>query len=296
MSIFSRFFTKNKNIESINEIKKTKSCTLFENNCRHGNYNHQLYFDCCKKFVDCSLCHKEKCDFYQRNTPVLKKIRCIQCGSTQSSCNKCQNSDCRVQFADNFCRLCCNWTSNENKSYHCYKCKKCYINSKGKLLHCDKCNTCFYEGQINTHHCNINLTDNECQICMIKVKNSPSKVYLLNCGHSIHHSCYLDYEKSCNEQKKIITCCLCRKSMFYNKEIEKKFDNYAKEWSVSSTQKEWLSYISCNDCGNKSITSYHPKYKKCIECSSYNNIELNIIKDIPVCEEVLQPSAPLLEK
>ena len=296
MSIFSRIFKKKENSKSINKIKETKSSTLFKNNCKHANYNHQLYFECCNKFVDCSLCHKEQCDYYQTNTPCLLKIRCICCGSTQSSSNQCQNSDCRVKFADNFCKLCSIWSSNENKSYHCHKCKKCYINPKGKLLHCDTCNSCYYENQINTHHCNMNSMDNECQICMVKTKNSPSRVYLLKCGHIIHHDCFVEYEKSCNEQKKLITCCLCRKLMIYNNEIQKKFDEYAKEWSISSSQKKWSSYISCIDCENKSIVDYHPKYRKCLECNSYNNNELSIIKDIAICKEMVTPSAPPLNK
>jgi hypothetical protein len=289
MSIFNIFKRK----KEVKQIVREPS-TLFENNCRHGKYNHQVFYKCCNTYVDCYLCHKEKC--HEVNRPILLKIRCIHCGCIQSSSNQCKNSECEVKFSDHFCKICTVWSSNTNKSHHCNKCNICYIEPIEKLIHCDTCNICYYKSKINNHRCikNKNLQDIECQICLEKVNNSHFEVCTPDCGHDIHRKCFNEYKKSCYEQNKLITCCICRKSMIKSKEIEKKFDNLANNWSLSSNQKKWLSYISCNDCEGKSLVKYHPKYRKCLDCNSYNNIEQSIIKDIEEKQNMPIPSAPLL--
>lgn len=274
--------------------------SLFQNNCRHGDYKHQILFGCCNKYYDCSLCHKENCDFYLLDTPSILKIRCIDCGTTQSTSIQCQNSECRVKFAEDFCKKCCVWSSKGNKSYHCHKCNICYIQIKDKLIHCDTCNSCYYPKTFKNHKCSMNPSENKCQICFMKLKETPYDSTLLDCGHSIHDHCLLEYYNSCKKENKLVTCCFCRKSIeIYKEEMEKKIDNLVNNWLVSGEKKNWLSNISCIDCEQKSVVRYHPKYRKCLICKSYNNYEINIIKDNDINQEICSniqiiPSAPPL--
>ena len=285
-----------KNLFNFNKPKpktqvKEKSSTQKINHCKHGVYNHQLFYKCCKTYMNCSFCHKEQCDSYLHGPVPLLKLKCKLCQTEQSSGNHCKNDECNVKFADNFCKTCTVWSNSKKKSYHCDKCNKCYINIRTNLVHCDTCNQCYYNNVFDKHKCSMNKEPHKCQICFEYVINSPKKYYFLECNHVIHNECYNKYHEICQKENKITTCCLCKKTIDQNSENEKKFDQLALSWSVSNEQTNWKSEISCIDCEKKSTIKYHSRYRKCAMCKSYNTYELKIIKE-PTQPSPMLPSAP----
>ena len=241
--------------------------------CDHGVYNHQIYLECCKKYFGCCFCHNENND-HITNKHNISHIKCIKCNTIQPVSNNCAN--CNVQFAKKFCKKCYVWSNSTIE--HCNDCNKCYINLTEKIYHCHGCNKCYYKNPFNYHKCSLNQGDYECQICFEKLKMSNQEYFYLKCNHIIHKKCYNEYLKSCKNNEKLPTCCLCRKLMLPPSNFEKEFDQKLENWKVLECQENWISYFQCNDCEKKNIAKYHPKYIKCIDCKSYNTNNISIVK------------------
>jgi len=238
--------------------------------CDHYNYNHQLYFNCCKKFYDCVHCHNKNST--HKSYPMnITKIKCLMCYTIQDPQQNC--TKCKIKFSEYYCSKC--KLFNNSSIYHCNKCNICYINHGKIMKHCDSCNKCYYESIFDIHNCNLK-NNNPCQICLDDVKNSSQYFYTLKCSHNIHVNCYNEYKKKCIENKKIIGCCICKKSINIQKDTER-IENIIKN-DQKFIENNWKSDILCYDCYNNSTIDYHSKYLKCIHCNSYNTNQVKILK------------------
>ncbi len=130
--------------------------------CEHYNKKcYKFHFSCCNIYDPCIRCHRERrltesdimkcCD---DNLIVVDKITCSECEQEQVLSNICSN--CKEQFAPNYCSI-CNIYTDKNIT-HCDYCKICRIGNKEDLFHCFNCNGCFFSVNKASHKCQVNLT------------------------------------------------------------------------------------------------------------------------------------------
>jgi hypothetical protein len=119
----------------------------------------------------------------------------------------------------------------------------------------------------------------DCSICLNKILNNTEQISVLRCSHLIHKDCYDSLIKNSDENGKIPSCTLCKKSLRDPKKYEAKFDTILYNYVMPDYYKKWISEILCNDCNEKTNAPYHIKYHKCSKCKSYNTNVCNVIKD-----------------
>ena len=176
---------------------------------------------------------------------------------------------CSIVFAQYFCSVCNLYDENGIKKniYHCDKCGICRVGPTEKVFHCDDCNICYDIDYYTNHHCskNKNIFKGNCPVCMEDIYTSRKSGTLLECGHSMHHSCYTKYLKKGN-----LTCPLCKKSIIDPKIFEQQMDLQHAAMKMPEEYKNKKRAILCNDCLTKSIVPFHILPGKCKKCRSYN--------------------------
>jgi len=121
------------------------------------------------------------------------------------------------------------------------------------------------------HKCIERSVDCDCPICGDYLFNSPKSVVFMQCGHSIHKTCFYEHMQTSYK------CPLCSKSCV---NMETQFRNYDMAILSQPMPPEYLdarAIISCNDCSAKSQTTYHWLGLKCSLCSSYNTIQHQLL-------------------
>lgn len=138
----------------------------------------EIIAKCCNKKFKCIECHDEQTDHELKNKDI-ERVVCCNCGKEQDISGKCQS--CEIPFARFYCPL-CKLLSNEIL-YHCEYCDKCSY--KKWYKHCNKCGCCLP----HNHICIENKLDNDCAICLEKLKNGKKNI-VLECGHVLHKMCF----------------------------------------------------------------------------------------------------------
>jgi len=264
--------TDTKEIPNITKIKKiTKKCT-------HYNNNLLVYADCCKEYFECHLCHNEDRG-HTMNRPLINKIKCINCNEINTPKTHCEK--CNIEFGKTYCNLCKVWCSNIKETFHCHKCKKCRIGNIKNYFHCDECNVCYSNNCKGKHICKIinNNKNDNCSICLDKIFNRDDRISVLRCSHLMHTKCLDGLLKNDEDNEKIPSCTICKKSIKDPQKYTSKFDRYLYEYPMPDYYKKWISEILCNDCNEKTNAPYHMKYHKCAKCKSYNTNLSNVIKN-----------------
>jgi hypothetical protein len=244
-------------------------------NCPHFNNNIEIYAECCDKFFNCNKCHNNVCKNKIYNKEI-KKIRCKICKTLGIVGKQCIG--CNITFGKSSCLKCNIWSNNNEKIYHCDKCKCCRNGNKDDYFHCDKCNLCLSINCKDNHTCFKYDKDVDCPICLDKIFKTGDDIIILKCNHLLHKICYNNLIKNADENKTIPKCTLCKKSAVNFKQYETKYDNHVKNYPMPEYYNNWKSEILCNDCSEKSTVKYHKDYEKCKLCKSYNTYRVNIIK------------------
>lgn len=104
--------------------------------------------------------------------------------------------------------------------------------------------------------------------------DSVKRVIFMDCGHTIHHSCFRELLKSSYR------CPLCNKSVV-NMEIQfRNYDAAIQNQPMPDEYRDTRAVVSCNDCSAKSQTAYHWLGLRCSICRSYNTVALQLL-DLP---------------
>lgn len=232
--------------------------------CKHYQRSCQILSPCCQgKFYTCRFCHDEANPLHKLDPKKVELIGCMKCGTVQTVKQDCEK--CGERFGDYFCEVCRMFSSDPTKSiYHCVDCGICRI-GKGlgiDVFHCKKCATCMDMSLKNSHKCVERSLESNCPICTDFLQNSSEPITFLDCGHSMHTTCFDQYSKTS------YTCPICLKSMGDMTEFFQSIDHLLQTTSKPSDTKK--SIILCNDCEKKSCVPSHLIYHKCAECKSYN--------------------------
>lgn len=233
--------------------------------CIHYLRSCKLVSPCCDKVFGCRMCHDEiGCDvkFDRYN---VKEIVCIKCNLRQPISNECINLDCKIQFAKYFCNVCNFFDDSDRKVYHCEKCKLCRLGEGLGIdyFHCDKCNACMHMS-LQDHKCVEKTLNSDCPVCSDYLFTSTTPVMFLNCGHTIHVSCYEKYTKT------NYICPICCKSLADMTIYFNRLDEWMLHEQLPKEYENLTNKVYCNDCEKFSITKFHFTYHKCAECGSYN--------------------------
>lgn len=104
--------------------------------------------------------------------------------------------------------------------------------------------------------------------------DSVKRVIFMDCGHTIHHSCFKELLKTSYR------CPLCNKSVV-NMEIQfRNYDAAIQNQPMPDEYRDTRAVVSCNDCSAKSQTAYHWLGLRCSICKSYNTVALQLL-DLP---------------
>jgi hypothetical protein len=121
------------------------------------------------------------------------------------------------------------------------------------------------------HKCIERSTDRDCPICGDNMFDSVQRVIFMECGHTIHHSCYKELLKTSYR------CPLCNKSVV-NMEIQfRNYDATIQNQPMPEEYRDTRAVVSCNDCSAKSQTAYHWLGLRCSICRSYNTVALQLL-------------------
>jgi hypothetical protein len=124
------------------------------------------------------------------------------------------------------------------------------------------------------HKCIERSTDRDCPICGDNMFDSVKRVIFMDCGHTIHHSCFKELLKTSYR------CPLCNKSVV-NMEIQfRNYDAAIQNQPMPDEYRDTRAVVSCNDCSAKSQTAYHWLGLRCSICRSYNTVALQLL-DLP---------------
>jgi hypothetical protein len=121
------------------------------------------------------------------------------------------------------------------------------------------------------HKCIERSTDRDCPICGDNMFDSVKRVIFMDCGHTIHHSCFKELLKTSYR------CPLCNKSVV-NMEIQfRNYDAAIQNQPMPDEYRDARAVVSCNDCSAKSQTAYHWLGLRCSICQSYNTVALQLL-------------------
>jgi hypothetical protein len=241
--------------------------------CQHYQRSVKVQADCCKKWVNCRLCHDEGSDHIMDRTKT-RNMLCMVCGTVQDVGENC--TSCKARVAHYHCADCNLWDNNKHKSiFHCKDCGICRV-GKGlgiDYFHCSKCNICMSITLQGNHKCIERSLECDCPICGEFMFTSTSLVMFMPCGHGIHYKCHHDYAQTAYQ------CPTCFKSLWdmssYFKKIDKILDTHQMPPEYQNTK----SLVYCNDCETKSTTKYHFLYHKCQNCGGYNTKTIQTLND-----------------
>ncbi|KAK0740993.1 zinc-ribbon-domain-containing protein, partial [Schizothecium vesticola] len=226
--------------------------------CEHYRRNVKMQCATCERWYTCRFCHDAHEDHVLPRTET-KHMLCMLCGCPQKASDTCVG--CGHSAANYFCGVCKLWNDDPNKSiYHCSDCGLCRVGQGlGRdFFHCKKCMACI--SLAGGHKCIERSVDCDCPICGDYLFNSPKSVVFMQCGHSIHKTCFYEHMQTSYK------CPLCSKSCV---NMETQFRNYDMAILSQPMPPEYLdarAIISCNDCSAKSQTTYHWLGLKCSLC------------------------------
>ena len=134
-----------------------------------------------------------------------------------------------------------------------------------------KCAACLSISQAGGHKCIERSVDCDCPICGDYLYDSPKSVVFMQCGHSIHKSCFHEHIQTSYK------CPLCSKSCVNMDAQFRNYDITILSQPMPSEYRDSRAIISCNDCSAKSQTTYHWLGLKCSLCASYNTIQHQLL-------------------
>ena len=249
--------------------------------CNHYERKCHIFCAECNKFWPCFRCHNEHIKNHELDTKKINKIICCDCSTEQEPSNNCIK--CNIKFSNYYCDICHLWQNKDIKIFHCDDCGICRVIApeleREDYKHCNICDVCF---PINSNHiCNKTeggiKNNSKCPICREELFNSQSSIMNMVCGHTIHNSCFQEYII------KDFRCPICKKTL--SNDIEK----LKEYWEIYKTNVNsqimpdefinWKAKIFCNDCENKTETSYHFLGHECQNCNGWNTSVETIIKN-----------------
>lgn len=229
--------------------------------CKHYRRKCLIITDCCKRTYPCRLCHNHNED-HKMIRHRTKYMLCLCCGMIQGASQYCVM--CKVKMANYFCKICKFWTDSLGV-FHCKQCKVCRVGNKKKFFHCTGCNACLPRELLNNHNHVENTLKSTCPICAEFMFESVNDVVLLNCGHSIHFTCFKIYKESSFQ------CPVCLKSAGDTKVLNERIDCIlSNNVGLNAKRQNYMCQVSCFDCQSVSKTIYTFLYNKCAKCGSYN--------------------------
>ncbi|KAL2872218.1 RING finger and CHY zinc finger domain-containing protein [Aspergillus lucknowensis] len=240
--------------------------------CLHYIRNVKLQCYDCKKWYTCRLCHDEVED-HHLDRPKTENMLCMLCGHAQPAAQYCKL--CGGLAAHYYCAACKLWDNDASKSiYHCNDCGICRIGKGlGKdFFHCKTCSVCLPISIETTHKCIERSTQCDCPICGEYMFTSPETVVFMRCGHSIHQRCLSEYSKSSYR------CPICSKTITNMEATFRNLDRTIQSQPMPADFKDTKAFITCNDCGTKSVVKYHWLGLRCDMCESYNTTQLSILQ------------------
>ncbi|POS79124.1 hypothetical protein DHEL01_v202482 [Diaporthe helianthi] len=202
--------------------------------CLHYRRNVKLQCAACEKWYTCRLCHDEA-EEHILPRKMTKHMLCMLCGYAQKASDTCVN--CGKAAAQYYCNICKLWSDDVNKP----------------IYHCDDCER---------------ATDADCPICGENMFASHKTVIFMDCGHSIHRTCFNEYMASSYK------CPICSKSIVNMEALFTNLANIIREQPMPEEFENVTSTILCNDCSAKCTTKYHFLGLRCQTCHSYNTAEL----------------------
>lgn len=253
----------------IHELFKTKMSVKKDSPikpCHHYIKNNEIQCLECDKFYGCRFCHDEN-ENHKINRFTIQTMKCNHCDIVQKISNECITG-CHIKMATYYCDICHLHDSQDRIIKHCEKCGICRI---GDNIHCDECDMCFGKDTIENHICVSKERYNDtCSICKVELKNSIHSVMAMNCKHLAHVMCIQEHLKHGNYQ-----CPICRKSIAEMTHLWQQIEEYMKINKMPEEPNK-IANILCNDCGEKSETSYHYIYNQCNICKSWNTDILSV--------------------
>lgn len=109
----------------------------------------------------------------------------------------------------------------------------------------------------DSHRCIERSTDCDCPICGDYMFTSPLTVVFMQCGHSIHLTCYYAHMQSSYK------CPICSRSII-NMEVQfRKLDQSIESQPMPPQFQDTKALVYCNDCRAKSSVQYHWLGLKC---------------------------------
>ncbi|PKS12154.1 hypothetical protein jhhlp_001452 [Lomentospora prolificans] len=243
--------------------------------CQHYRRNVKPQCSTCNKWYSCRFCHDAAEDH-----PLIRKdtknMLCMLCACPQRASDVCIN--CGVTAARYYCNICKFWDDHPLKNiYHCHDCGICRrgIGLGKDFFHCKTCCACISISILGSHKCIERSTDCNCPICGEYMFTSPKPLVFMPCGHSIHRKCYAEHEKTSYK------CPICNKA-FRNMETQfRNLDVAIQSQPMPEEFQDTKAIVLCNDCCAKSTTKYHWLGLKCMVCTSYNTVELQILGGNP---------------
>jgi uncharacterized CHY-type Zn-finger protein len=241
--------------------------------CVHYRRNVKMQCFTCEKWYTCRLCHDEVENHVlpRRDTRFML---CMLCKSPQGVSQFCKV--CGEQAGNYYCAICKLWNNDPYKSiYHCNDCGLCRLGEGlGKdFFHCKTCAACMSIEAEATHKCIERSTKCDCPICGEYLFTSSLPVSFMQCGHSIHSSCFKDL---CNTTYK---CPICSKSIANMESQFRRLDRSIEEQPMPPDYADKKAYIFCNDCNSRCVAAYHWLGTKCVLCDSYNTVQLEMVGD-----------------
>lgn len=237
--------------------------------CLHYRRNVKLQCAACEKWYTCRLCHDEA-EEHILPRKMTKYMLCMLCGYAQKASDACvECGECAAQYYCNVCKL---WSDDVNKPiYHCDDCGICRVGHglDKDFFHCKTCRACISITQTNNHKCIERATDADCPICGENMFASHKTVIFMDCGHSIHRTCFNQYMASSYK------CPICSKSIVNMEALFTNLANIIREQPMPEEFENVTSTILCNDCSAKCTTKYHFLGLRCQICRSYNTVELD---------------------
>ncbi|KAK0634921.1 zinc-ribbon-domain-containing protein, partial [Bombardia bombarda] len=237
--------------------------------CEHYRRNVKMQCATCERWYTCRFCH-DAAEDHALPRKETKNMLCMLCGCAQRASDCCVG--CGESAACYYCGVCKLWNDDPNKAiYHCGDCGLCRVGQGlGKdFFHCKKCMACI--SMTGGHKCIERSIDCDCPICGEYMFSSPRPVVFMQCGHSIHRTCFNAHMQTSYK------CPLCNKSCV---NMEYQFRNYDMAILTQPMPAEYRdarAVISCNDCSAKCQTAYHWLGLKCTVCNSYNTVQLQLL-------------------
>jgi hypothetical protein len=230
--------------------------------CEHYTNHVDLCCEDCGTYHACRHCHDTVQDHVMDHTTVTT-IRCRRCLTVQGVSNRCKG--CRKPFADYACKKCRIWCA-QRPGYHVYHCTDCGIcrvsETAQRVAHCATCRTCMPEDHVCIPR---GLPGHDCPVCLESLFASKQACTMLRCGHVAHYHCMVELVQSGT-----YTCPLCKKSVV---DMAGPWEAMRQEIAATPMPAEHRHQrvvVSCNDCLERSETTFHVVGLACQACHGFN--------------------------